>query len=446
MKNNSGRHSAFYIISQLLRGHWLIDPAHAQGLMPLVQSYLSGEPNSFFFLGEDQEKELDPVAFSGSLEERTYYTSFDEAPKGSVHMLRVEGGIMKQDYCEAMGTASMKQQLQQADRHENIRAHVLLIDSPGGTVDGTKDFADAIKATTKPVVAYVDGLAASAAYWIASSANEIVASNDTTMLGSIGTMISLRDNSKWYEEMGLVEHHIFADKSKDKNRTYLEALEGNYKPIKEQSLNPINEIFLAAVRANRPDVDASTLTGKVFLAQDAVGFALADHVGDFEFALARLQALSPNSQNPISQTTNSNMFTKNKFPKLSALANQEALSDEALEAASAELEAAGISNATIVADATLEEMTANNTRLSTELATANSRISEMEVAATTASETIATLTAERDAAVAQAAEYGAKPGAEHTEPVKPEGDQLEEDPNQSLIDNLPHNKVADESI
>lgn len=438
------KNQGFYIISQLLRGAWLIDPAHAQARWPFVQSYLNGDFKALSITIEQEDKDSGMAAFAGGLEEREYYSNLDEAPQGSISLTRLEGEVMKQGYCMA-GTAELKQRLAAADRHPNVSGHMLILDSPGGTVDGTKEFADAIKATTKPIVAYVDGLAASAAFWLASAADEIIASSDTTMLGSIGTMISFVDFSAAYEEFGIKQHNIYADKSTDKNQTYHEAIKGNYKPIKEESLNPINEIFLNAVRTNRKDISEKALTGKMFLAQDAIAMGMTDAVGDFEFALSRLEALMSNTQIPISQTTNSTMFSKNKFPKLSALANQETLSDEALEAASQELQAAGISNATIVADTALESMTAESGRLSGELATATARVATLQQTIAVQTQSIASLTAERDAAQALATEYGAQPGASHTEPVKPEGDQLEEDDNQTLIDSLPHNQVADQT-
>ena len=440
------KHNSFYIISQLLRGHWLIDPAHAQSLVAFLKT-LKAETHAAPEAGGRPQiiiPHIGAVAFAGPVESREYYSSYEEAPAGSISILKVEGVLMKQDFWIWPGTATLKQQLQQADRHENISGHAIIIDSPGGTVDGTKDLADAIAAATKPTISYVDGLAASAGFWIASAADEIVASNTTTMLGSIGTMISLLDYRKMLEEYGMTEHHIFADKSADKNRTYLEALDGNYKSIKEQTLNPINEIFLTAVQQNLPGIAADALTGKTFLAQDAIARGMAHAIGDFEFALERLQNLTPNTQD--SQTTNSHMFSKNKFPLMSALIGMALINDEALEAANNELEAAGISNATLVADATLEAMTLETERLTSELSTASARVTTLESEATAQTQLIASLTAERDAAQALATEYGAQPGASHTEPVKPEGDQLEEDANQTLIDSLPHNQAADQSF
>jgi ClpP class serine protease len=70
-----------------------------------------------------------------------------------------------------------------------VQQIVLSIDSPGGQSTGIAEFAGLVRASAKPVTAYVGDLAASAAYWIASAAGEIVAS-PTAMLGSIGVVMT----------------------------------------------------------------------------------------------------------------------------------------------------------------------------------------------------------------------------------------------------------------
>ncbi len=80
-----------------------------------------------------------------------------------------------------------------AASNPNIAAIVLQIDSPGGEVSGTQQLADVIKSVQKPVVAFVDGMMASAALWIGSAADEIIASTPQDIIGSIGTMMSFGD-------------------------------------------------------------------------------------------------------------------------------------------------------------------------------------------------------------------------------------------------------------
>lgn len=85
---------------------------------------------------------------------------------------------------------------------DDIDQVVMVIDSPGGEVAGLAELADLMYAADKPIVAVVEGMAASAAYYVASQADRIlVGRND--LVGSIGTRIMLYDYSKMYAEAGV---------------------------------------------------------------------------------------------------------------------------------------------------------------------------------------------------------------------------------------------------
>lgn len=438
----------FYVIRQITQGAWLIDPGAVESHYPLLRAIAEGRVHDFIALWQasqsagatDQaQASALPVAVS-SLHDQQYYTSLAEAPAGSKSLIRIEGAIMKRDYCGTPGTATLAAQLLAADKHENISGHMIIFDSPGGTVDGTMALAEAIKNTKKPVIGFVDQMQASAAYWIGSACNELVAINETALIGSIGTMIRLTDSSGRQQAQGVKEHIINADTSPDKNGVHAEAFKNNYTPIKEELLNPLNEIFLSSVRANRPGVNEKALTGKVFLAQDALSLNLINHIGNFEFALERLEALILERQsapplsvnNAFNQIEQQEMFTKNKFPKLLALATLTAVDEATLNAVNEELAENNISAFTLVSDSALQA--------DQDAATAfAARITELEAANSE-------LTAERDAAQALAIEYGAKPGAKHTETALPEGDAIElteEQLQQKAIDELPHNRAVD---
>jgi ClpP class serine protease len=81
--------------------------------------------------------------------------------------------------------------LQRAADDPSVREIILDIDSPGGQATGIAELASQIRGIDKPVTAYVDGMAASAAYWLAAAANRIVAS-PTALLGSIGVVVTYR--------------------------------------------------------------------------------------------------------------------------------------------------------------------------------------------------------------------------------------------------------------
>jgi protease-4 len=213
---------------------------------------------------------------------------------GPVQVMNVMGPIGKYDFCGWAGSQSMQQGIRAANQDQTVESIVLWIDSPGGQVDGTANLASEIKASTKPVVAFADGMMASAAYWIGSSADEIVvdkANNGfNTLIGSIGTMAMWMDNSKENETKGIKVHTVYATKSTDKGKLMEEANQGNYAGITKM-LDNLNETFLSAVKVNRAGkIDLGSenvLTGKTYEGKDAIKYGLADRMGDFQIAVKR---------------------------------------------------------------------------------------------------------------------------------------------------------------
>ena len=201
---------------------------------------------------------------------------------------------MKYDYCGSPGTTSMNSLLKEADASENIIAHVLLIDSPGGSADGTLQFSESIKSLNKPVYAMINGMCASAAYWIASSAKEIYASSKLDIIGSIGTYLTLLDYSDQLEADGIKVHEIYATKSTDKNADYHAALKGEYDAIRKSMIDPFNEAFTSSIKQNRskkPGFDAGeTLTGKTFMTTDAIKFGLVDGIMTIEQLINKIKS------------------------------------------------------------------------------------------------------------------------------------------------------------
>lgn len=92
----------------------------------------------------------------------------------------------------ATSTQELATDLQTALDSPQVRAIVLNIDSPGGEANGINELADMIYASRgkKPIKAYVGGTGASAAYWIASAADEVVV-DDTALVGSIGVVLEV---------------------------------------------------------------------------------------------------------------------------------------------------------------------------------------------------------------------------------------------------------------
>ncbi len=108
-------------------------------------------------------------------------------------------------FSDAMPSMStIKQALEQAVADKNVKAIVLRINSPGGEVTASDILYNAVKkaAKEKPVVVYMDSMAASGGYYIACGATQIVAS-ETTLTASIGVIIETMNYSDLFGKVGL---------------------------------------------------------------------------------------------------------------------------------------------------------------------------------------------------------------------------------------------------
>jgi len=276
---------------------WLIEPQSALNLLGLWERVMSNQTTWRAESEESRDGYLQieklfansDVVFApiDNYQARTF-KGFDG---GSVAVIPVQGPLMKQDFCGDFGTATLANLFRLAENTKTIQSIVLMIDSPGGTVDGTSAFADTIRRSKKPTLAAIDGLGASAAYWLASSAQEVIATSKTDIVGSIGTMVSWRDWSKAYENNGIVLREYYATKSTDKNRAFKEANTGDGRMLIQEMLDPINNEFTSAVKTNRYGKldlqNEDVLTGKTYVASKAKQSGLIDNIMSFDQAIKR---------------------------------------------------------------------------------------------------------------------------------------------------------------
>lgn len=447
----------------------------AQGYLPLVHQLQAGNfeaAGSFF---KNKKKENAPYAVAMSLEpgakvhKTDKYSSFDEAPVGSVAVIPVMGPMMQQDFCGSLGTQTLGRLTEEADAHPNIVGHVFVFDTPGGTVAGTERFSNIITGTQKPAVGYVQGMICSAGVWAGCGLNHIMMGGQTTQMGSIGTMLQYMDSSKADKKRGYVQKMVRADASYDKNEAFVQLLNGNEGPIKEQMLNPLNEVFLNAVRTNRAGKlptgeDAeNVLSGKVYLAADAVKHGLADSIGSFQDAvqLALTMASDPKPGTPSNSPNSNNQmntFFKEKWGALrslvgisSATATSTAVTETMLEELNTkaqeqadQLSAANglVATLTTERDGEREKIKAKET----ELATATENVTKLTAQVTAATDNVTKLTAHVGTLEAQVKTLGAQPGAMPSNPLNPNAqDDITPPVEKPIVNpNAAHNKFAAE--
>lgn len=218
-----------------------------------------------------------------------------EVNSSGVATLMIAGPLMKQVSSMSANTSTVeaRRALRAAVADDFVQAIVLRIDSPGGTVAGTKELADDIAAANrkKPVIAYVEDLGASAAYWIASQSREIAA-NATALVGSIGTYGVVQDMSAMAAASGIKVHVVRAGKFKGMGVPGTEVTAGHLEEM-SRTVNALNSFFLNAVAAGRKMSDeqvAALADGRTHIASEAMRLGLIDAVEDYDAFLARVTA------------------------------------------------------------------------------------------------------------------------------------------------------------
>lgn len=227
---------------------------------------------------------------------------FNKAPSGSVAVIALRGDMLKEGTMCSYGTEEIAAVIREAAASPKIIGIRLDIDSGGGAVDAIAPMLDAIRFCQdqgKPVVASCD-LCASAAYYVACHCDEIIANNSISAeFGSIGVMIQFPDYAKYYEQKGIKVHTVYSDLSSYKNAPFEAALKGDYKSIREETLNPLARQFQQAVRNRRRNLDEKVdgiLNGRMFFAADAKKHGLIDAIGNADTATEEVRRLHASMQ------------------------------------------------------------------------------------------------------------------------------------------------------
>lgn len=287
---------SFRTISAILRGKWLIDKQWASQHLPLIVKMLNGERADF---GQEKDEERNPVKIlsnrAASVYQVSYYSDLSRLPSGSIAMLDINGPITKYGDICSYGSIDHTATLNRLGAAPNVEGVILNIDSPGGEVSGTAMLADAIKSlgTKKPVVAMIDnGIAASAAMWIASASNEIYTTQKIDMVGSIGVYTTLVDWYGYLEKEGLKVRDIYAPQSTDKNLDYREALKGNDDLVKDE-LKVLADEFISTIAKNRAGKIQGNdwSTGKMYYSKEAIRLGLIDGQKSFNQVVGRINKL-----------------------------------------------------------------------------------------------------------------------------------------------------------
>jgi len=270
-------------------GPWAIDSDR-------FSRYLAG-----VFQAADPAADLFADADPGEVE-AMYAARGTGSRSGTVAVVPVLGPITKRDSLFTMlfggtSTVRLSQQLRALAADDSVATILLNVDSPGGTVSGLPELVSEVRrvAETKRVVAIANDLAASAAYWIASQADEVIATPEA-LVGSVGVFTQHVDFSAALEREGIRVSFIQAGKYKT---------EGNpFEPLTDEARAHVQSIvdatyaqFVGDVAKGRNTTPAAVRAdygeGRVLTAKDAKAAGMVDRVETYSQAVARLSGVKP---------------------------------------------------------------------------------------------------------------------------------------------------------
>jgi protease IV len=191
-----------------------------------------------------------------------------------------------------------KQQMRAAARDNSVKAVVLRVNSPGGTVTASDTMYEIVKdfrrSTKKPVIASTQEVCASGAYYISCAADGIVA-QPTSVVGSIGVLFSTMEFEGALGKLGIRAESIKSGPLKDMGSPYKE-LSVHERAVMQEMVDEYFKRFVGIVSANRPVREppptvplagdyAGVYSGRVFSGEKAVELGLADRTGRLEDAI-----------------------------------------------------------------------------------------------------------------------------------------------------------------
>lgn len=248
---------------------------------------------------------------------RDAQSGFPVAKVGSknIMIMSVIGPLSKYGDMCSLGMQDYTKIINMMNSNADLHGMVMVLDSPGGTVDGTPEFGMAVANSPKPIGVFGDNMVASAALWVASQAAVIVGNkNNPTDFGSIGTLMVTEDYTAMMEAGRFPKMKIHrAPQSTEK------ALVNPLEPITEEiqsnidaSLKEITDLFIGTVKKGRGEKLNTKLSGlfkgKMFDAATSKNNGLIDAVGTLQTTInkvaeiARNGSRSTNNQQPTTST------------------------------------------------------------------------------------------------------------------------------------------------
>jgi len=265
---------------------WGVDGMYA-GVLTTVLELNAAMPGRRSF---DPSDVLNNVDYSNDLLAAAYYRPMATIFPDGLAILPIHG-ILTKDEGFSTSTRDIVEQVKRLASADSVRGILVFIDSPGGTVAGTNETADAIAAAAsrKPVWTYAETCLA-CAYWCIARTGRIIA-GPSSIIGSIGTYIVAADASKAAEMQGVKVHIVRAGELKGGDAWGTKPSD-KYLAHKRELVDGINREFFTAVATGRrltPERLKPLTEGRSYVGRSAVAAGLADELGTLDTSVKRLR-------------------------------------------------------------------------------------------------------------------------------------------------------------
>jgi len=238
----------------------------------------------------------------------------NEFLSNGIAIIKIEGPIVSNSGTSflgnnVVGSKTIIENLERAEKNKGVKAIILEINSPGGTVVASKEIAEKVASIEKPTISFIREVGASGAYWVASATDLIIA-DELSITGSIGVISSYLQFSGLLDDHNITYERLVTGEFKDLGSPY-KKLTQKERDLIQKKLDIIESKFVFDVAKNRGmklEEVQKLADGSFYLGVEAKENGLIDLTGNRDLAIQKAKEMA--------NITNENIVEYIKKPSL----------------------------------------------------------------------------------------------------------------------------------
>jgi hypothetical protein len=306
------------LLELLTNKHYMVLPAFVHGIRATLEHNLNGH----VMLDEEDKVMGLPLRVSEGFDQKKAASRYEEGETSSdvkepfVNLMTINGPITRNGGACSYGSVHHRDMMMEAADNKNCIGHIFYINTPGGSAWAKNDYQQAIDyahSKNQPVIAFVDGLCASAGMYLAALCDERYYMHPKDEIGCIGVMAAFyteKDGSKC-EYTNETYHELYDPESFDKNKEIRDIANDDNDELLIADLARLGVEFRADVLKACPNAKDEHLHGKVFAAEEVDGI-LMDGQKSLNEVFNRLIDLSASKGSKAGKTAQKSLFYNNQ--------------------------------------------------------------------------------------------------------------------------------------